>query len=257
VVAPQETGEYNILRCINQHSFWKTRDSYNPAHFHPNCLLAAERLLPCLDRDHRGVFFLHGAPGLGKTTTARFMAKQLDATLCLDFEEFSSFYETFVHSFEVMYDYVQPTAQHPLVVTLDELEGFILHNDSNDDGIGAGGSCGGSVGVDGCGNDKGKSKYTWKYKNTKKRWVRLMDSIQEKHHVVFVLTSNLPKSFFDAFDPALLREYRITHCLHYTPEGVVSESLAPAAPPMPAEATPPLGPTRRTGRGAANKKGRN
>jgi hypothetical protein len=140
------------------------------------------------------------------------------------------------------------------VVTLDELEGFVLHNDSHDDGGGAAAAT--------TSDNTAATKYTWKYKNTKKRWVRLMDSIQEKQHVVFVLTSNLPKSFFDAFDPALLREYRITHCLHYTPEGVTSESLALApSPPLAAPPTPVAAvsrrPTTRASKGAAKKKGRN
>jgi ATP-dependent 26S proteasome regulatory subunit len=48
----------------------------------------------------------------------------------------------------------------------------------------------------------------------------LMDTIQEKKNVIMILTSNKKKSFFDYFDPALLREYRITESYEYRDSGV-------------------------------------
>ena len=200
----KEEGEYNVIRYYN--SFVKIKDNYEMDHYHFNCHKASDLILKEYKKKNQCSVFLYGNPGLGKTTTARLLSKKLNATLCLDFEEFSHIRNSFVNSFELLYNYVQPTVQNPLIITIDELESFLLEtNKGGDEYYG----------------DRGERiQYRLKYKNIKKNWVRLMDTVQEKKFVVFVLTTNKTKEFFDELDPALLREYRINQCIHYTNDGV-------------------------------------
>jgi putative NADPH-quinone reductase len=59
-----------------------------------------------------------------------------------------------------------------------------------------------------------------KFRSTKKRWSRLLDTVQQKKHVLFIFTTNKDKAFFDEVDTALLREYRVSMNLHYKKKGV-------------------------------------
>jgi hypothetical protein len=218
-----EPGEYRIIRCLSPNHYLKTTDNYHKNHYHSNCYKATDMILDIYNREKRGVFFIYGDPGLGKTTTARMISKELNATLCPDFEEFTYFYESFITSFDLLYNYVQPNESSPFVVTIDELEQFLLCEkrplyDSDDD----------------CPNAKEsfKKKHILKNKNIKKRWVRLMDTIQERKYVIFIFTSNKSKSFFDEIDPALLREYRVTEVLHYTDRDIYREPFVKDTLPL-------------------------
>jgi len=208
-----EPGEYKLIRCITSNNYLKTTDNYEMAHYHNNCYKATDMILNVYAREKRGVFFIYGEPGLGKTTTARMLSKKMNAILCPDFEEFTYYYESFITSFDLLYNYVQPSESSPFVVTIDELEQFLfcekMPRYDSEDGD--------------CPPSSKKTKHILKNKMMKKQWVRFMDTIQERKYIVFIFTSNKPKSFFDDIDSALLREYRVTDVLRYTTNDVIVE----------------------------------
>jgi len=210
IVSKPLVGNYKIVGTCVESNFIKTTDNYDDTHLHANCEIGSQIILNNYNKRDCGVYFLFGEPGLGKTTTARHVARQLNAWLCLDFEEFTNYDNTWCTFFESLYNYVQPSKFAPLVIVLDELEDFLF-----------------SMKRDTIENEQSMmeretdgNNVIMKYRNTKKRWSRLIDTVQQKKHVIFILTTNKDKSFFDAVDTALLREYRISLNLHYKKKGV-------------------------------------
>jgi hypothetical protein len=137
------------------------------------------------------------------------LANQLGAWLCLDFEELCYESENFVIALEKIVQYIQPDTLTPLIIVLDELEDFLFVPKSH------------SWDHDHKKNSKKDlDQPVFKNRATKKRWVRLLDTLQEKKHVIFVLTTNKPKSYFDDIDSALLRDYRVRKTLEYKKKGI-------------------------------------
>lgn len=143
------------------------------------------------------------------------MCKILQGWLCLDFEELYYCRARPVYEMEQLLQYVQPDRLQPLIVVLDEVDEFLFQsgndNDDDDDKLNVLETTG----------KKEEKRLKWKHKNTKKNWSRLLDTVQQKRNVIFILTSNWSKVDFDGQDLALMREYRVTSCLHYTTGGVV------------------------------------
>ena len=218
VVSTAPVGNYNIVVSSGYRAFSKSTDSYDSAHFHKNCAAGARLILDNYRRrGDRGVYLLYGAPGLGKSTTARLIAAELNAWLVLDFEDFRCYNDSLVITYDMLYGFVQPDAAQPLVIVLDELEDFLFRSDDNCDVLKASG-------------ERAAQKDAPVYysaRNTKKQWVRLMDTLQEARHVVFILTTNRDKAFFDDLDPALLREFRVSACFCYKAGSVVDVPFAP------------------------------
>ena len=213
-------GAYEILAPLSSATgYMKTTDDYDADHFHPNCETAAHIIQTSLNATPRysGVFFLHGAPGLGKTTTARYLAAN-GGILCLDFEELcKSRYNTPVYELQQILNYVQPTRQYPLWIVLDDVDEYLFRK-SNRDGKDY-------DDTDGCITDDDDAAVTFLHKSSKKHWCRLLDTIHQKQNVVLFLTSNRTKIWFDNIDTALLRPYRVSTCLHYTSQTVLKDRL--------------------------------
>lgn len=208
IVKADEKGSYKIISPCIDDNYLKTSDNYNEEHFHSNCDIGKTLILSNYKKNKNGVYFLYGAPGLGKTTTARKLTQKTNGWLCLDFEEFVNHFDrSFVSSFESLYNYVQPTEDSPLIIVLDELEDFLLCPRKYDEEISMNE-------IDDTKDAMIKNRYV------KKKWSRLMDTVSQKKYVMFLLTTNKTKDFFDKIDPALLREHRISKCFHYHEHGV-------------------------------------
>jgi len=149
------------------------------------------------------VYFIYGQPGLGKSTTARYLARRLDAWLCLDFEELRMSKYQPVNELRNMQKYVQPSKQRPLVIILDELDEFFFCRKDDEEK-----------------SDDESHPLKLRCSAMKKNWGRLLDTIHQSANTIFICTSNKPKSFFDDFDSALLRPFRVTSCLHYQTDSV-------------------------------------
>jgi FtsZ-interacting cell division protein YlmF len=107
-----------------------------------------------------------------------------------------------------------------LILVLDELEEFLLyinHDEEDDDEDKKEKNDNETLNIK---NKEANKKYRMRYRNTKKRWARLIETIRQKKHVILVLTTNKDKSFFDNIDNALLREYRVSMNLKYTNDSV-------------------------------------
>lgn len=205
VVCQKTDGEYKIVRSMGDSHYYRTTDDFDMTHYHANCYAGCKRILDSYRANGYGVYFISGEPGMGKTTTGRLVALALGATLCLDFEDFCYSSDSFVVSFELLYNYVQPDEMSPLVIVLDELEDFLFSSKDFDTMLS---------------EVKDTKNIIFRNRGVKKRWVRLMDTIQEKKHVILILTSNKKKRFFDKVDRALLRKYRVTESYEYTTGGV-------------------------------------
>ena len=204
VNSKQEKGEYQIIRCLDESNFVRTSDDFQEEHFHQNCTYTAREIIKNYEKNNFGVYFLYGAPGLGKTTTARKLAKHMNARICFDLEECIRYDDSLLSSFESLYHYIQPDNMRPLIIIIDELEDFLFVTHEKQY----------------CEPIPHDDKPLFRNRNTKKKWVRWMDAIQQVKNVILLLTSNKPKSYFDDIDPALLREYRVSKCFHYQTDGV-------------------------------------
>jgi hypothetical protein len=208
VSAPLQTtscGEYRIVFQQAFKLYTKYCDNWDAEQFHPNCAKATALILDRLSSRQTGVFFLSGDPGLGKTTTARFLARKLDATLCLDFEELCEARSSPVSEVRNMLQYIQPTRFRPLIIVLDELDEYLFRRNDDDE------------------EEPGEPKdkpLRLRNNAVKKNWGRLLDTIHQSQNILLLCTSNKPKAFFDAFDPALLRPFRITAAMQYDKDRV-------------------------------------
>jgi len=216
IITRLEPGNYRIVlssRDYNQ-SYIKTMDHFNNDVFHRNCQKGCNLILADYEQKEGGggVYFLSGSPGLGKTTTGRLLANKLNAWLCLDFEEFIHYDNSLVYSFEALYNYIQPDALCPLVLILDEVEDFLFMNRNEEHYSGEN--------YEEKQEKEKKKQYVFKGRGMKKNWSRLLDTVQQKKHVLFLLTTNKKKEFFDEIDTALLREYRVSQCYQYKKSGV-------------------------------------
>jgi len=211
-VCPEKPGVYKLIGAdMMNPGYVRSYDEYDEDKFHLNCRRGTELILQELRRSSRfsGVFFLYGDPGLGKTTTARYLSKVLQGWLCLDFEELYYSRSRPVYEMDTLLQYVQPDRAHPLVVVLDEVDEFLFRSEDEEMYVGDNPV------------SKEAAKLKWKNKNTKKNWSRLLDMVQQHRNIILLLTSNRSKAFFDNVDPALLREYRVSMSLEYLEHGVI------------------------------------
>ena len=200
-------GEYRI---VSQQAgmYTKSWDDFDANQYHPNCARGVRYIQNLVSKRKTGVFFLFGEPGLGKTTTARYLAKKWDAWLCLDFEELYNSRCHPVTEIIQMQQYLQPSRDRPLVIVLDELDEYLFRrkNEESDEV-----EC----------TPEMKDAVVLRSNNMKKNWGRLLDTVHQSQNIVLLCTSNRPKTFFDDFDNALLRPYRITANLQYVENDVV------------------------------------
>lgn len=201
----RKQGEYRIVSSYFS-GYNKSWDNWDPTQFHPNCSKGVDIILAHLSSRLTGVFFLYGDPGLGKTTTARKLALKLNAWLCLDFEELYNSRCQPVQEVLNLQRYIQPCKERPLVIVIDELDEYLFkccqEPDDEPDPI-----------------DK---KLRLRSPAMKKNWGRLLDTVHQSQNMVLICTSNKPPSFFNEYDDALLRPFRITASLHYLKNEVVA-----------------------------------
>jgi hypothetical protein len=190
----QKNGEFRIVSS-HFHGYHKSWDHWDTKQFHPNCLKATEIILANLSPRLTGVFFLYGDPGLGKTTTARNLALKLNAWLCLDFEELYNSRSNPVFEILNLQQYIQPSKERPLIIVIDELDEYLFRSCQE--------------------FEEESDKLRLKTPAMKKNWGRMLDTIHQSQNIILLCTSNKPKSFFDDYDNALLRPFRITLSLHY------------------------------------------
>ena len=227
VLTQEEPTNYKVLLSTpsthNPYTYIKTHDYFDNNILHANCYRGCHLILEDYAKKQSGVYFLTGEPGMGKTTTARLVANKLNAWLCPDLEEFIKYDGSWIYSFELLYNYIHPDSLNPMVIVLDEVDDFLFTMRRNPDPHSP-------INVIDLrrNSDPPKSlvekdnieNYMFKFSNGKKWWSRLLDTIQQKKHVILILTTNRPKSFFDKQDTAMLREYRVSKCLEYTASDV-------------------------------------
>ena len=135
-----------------------------------------------------GVYMFSGEPGKGKSIAARLLAMKLKGTLCVDFNPSKPAYKL-----TSVIAACSPSRRTPLVVVIEEVDKVF-----------------GRLGAI---PDHGTFSIQVKDKDD---WNNMLDFVGMASNVVLVLTSNMSMGELkESFDPALVRNYRVTECFTF------------------------------------------
>lgn len=128
---------------------------------------------------------VYGQPGSGKSVLALALAQKFESSLCMTYDPSLP-----GMNFNYLYSYANPTKDKPLIVLIDEID-ILLHKIQNEI------------------VDKHRN-YIAQIKN-KHDWNKFFDNINRKFYpfVIFILTTNKDKTYFDNIDSAYIRKGRI------------------------------------------------
>jgi hypothetical protein len=130
------------------------------------------------------VILVHGLPNVGKTMVSLILANELNGMYCSTLAPWEP-----GDSLSALYNDAEPSKDKPLVIAFDEIDGPIqeIHK-----------------GVTHHKNIKTKVA-------SKQGWNQMFDEIQMGFypHLVIILTTNKPPSFFNDLDPSYIREHRV------------------------------------------------
>ena len=131
----------------------------------------------------RGVFFIHGISGAGKSTIGLLVAKQLKGTFCHTFNPTDP-----GDTLHLLLRDSEPCEESPTVIVLEEIN-TLIHNINE-----------GLV---------QKHKNITTQINNKSTYNTFFDDLIMYKHVIIIMTSNEDKPVIDALDPCYLRQGRI------------------------------------------------
>ena len=146
------------------------------------------------NRINRGVFFIHGVTGAGKSTIGLLVAKRLSGTFCHSFnptDPGDTLHGVLLHT--------EPSEESPTIIVIEEVNTMIRQIHS------------GSI---------PRHKNITTLINNKSSYNTFMDDLMLYKHVIIIMTSNEDKSTIDALDPCYLREGRI-HANYSMPEALL------------------------------------
>jgi len=131
----------------------------------------------------RGVFFIHGVSGAGKSTIGLIVANRLNGTLCHTFNPTDP-----GDTIQILLSATEPTRERPTIILLEEINTSIhaVHNGT-----------------------------TYRHKdittciNNKSTYNTFFDDLILYKNVVIILTSNESKESIDLLDPCYLRKGRV------------------------------------------------
>jgi hypothetical protein len=128
---------------------------------------------------------VYGQPGSGKSVLALALAQKFESSLCMSYDPCLP-----GMNFNYLYTIVNPTKDKPLIVLIDEID-ILLHKIQNET-VETHRNCIAQI----------KNKHDWN---------KFFDNINRKFYpfVIFILTTNQNKSYFDNIDPAYTRKGRI------------------------------------------------
>lgn len=131
--------------------------------------------------------YVHGSPGTGKTTVATILARDLNASVCIDFcpTDPGDTLVNLIHR-------VKPTELSPLVVLLDEADCMIEKAHRNEVAV------------------HKNIPVLVRDKPTLNKFLDYVDKFAPS--VVIVMTSNRSKEYVDSLDASYLRENRVHGC---------------------------------------------
>jgi hypothetical protein len=142
----------------------------------------------------RGVFFIHGVTGAGKSTIGLLVAKQLGGSFCHSFNPTDP-----GDTLHLLLLSTEPSEESPTIIVIEEIDTLIhqIHT----------------------GNIP-RHKHITTLVNNKSSYNTFFDDLIMYKHVIIIMTSNKDKSTIDALDPCYLREGRI-HGNYSMPEALL------------------------------------
>jgi hypothetical protein len=183
-----------ITYWVRQGPFWDLQYSSRPLacskkHAQSTQALAVSLLLDVYEARQHAVALLHGGAGGGKSMTAQFLCTQLlHRKKTVHFCDTHMPYEN-CDSFDVFYQKIGPTADGPLVVVFEEVDGMIvnLHRQAV------------------------KQKHFPIQMKNKTDWNSFLDKFDRDiyPYVILLLTTNKSAQFFDDLDPSYMRVGRV------------------------------------------------
>jgi hypothetical protein len=164
--------------------WWKSRKIHGSWTARPDQAEAIETVRTHFVKNKHTVVFLHGLPGSGKSMIPILLAKAIGGKYCNSFAPWQPGDRLYT-----LYDMQEPTAENPLIISMDEIDGPLL-------AIHAG--------------IPGHKNIPIAVQN-KTGWNTFLDEIQRGlyPHVILVLSSNKGPAFFDELDPSYFREGRV------------------------------------------------
>jgi hypothetical protein len=142
-----------------------------------------DEICDIFDKTNRGVFFIHGVSGAGKSTIGLLVAKKLKGTFCHSFNPTEP-----GDNLHLLLRDTSPAEGSPTVIVLEEVNTLI--RSINEGNI-----------------HRHKNITTLIY--NKSTYNTFMDDLILYRNVIIIMTSNENKSIIDALDPCYLREGRI------------------------------------------------
>jgi hypothetical protein len=142
----------------------------------------------------RGVFFIHGISGAGKSTIGLLVAKQLKGTFCHTFNPTDP-----GDTLHLLLRDSDPCEESPTIIVLEEINTLIRNIN---EGL------------------LHKHKNITTQINNKSTYNTFFDDLIMYKHVIIIMTSNEDKPAIDALDPCYLRQGRI-HANYSMPEALL------------------------------------
>ena len=147
-----------------------------------------EDICKIYEEKRRGVFFIHGVSGAGKSTIGLLVAKKLDGTFCHSFNPTDP-----GDTLHLVLRDTEPSEENPTVIVLEEVNTLIRHVNE------------GSI---------EKHKEITTLIHNKMTYNTFMDDLILYKNVIIIMTSNEDKQTIDLLDPSYLRKGRVNE--YYT-----------------------------------------
>lgn len=179
-----------FLRTGSYTNIWYTRMRIDIRDLVPKGQQSAivDQICENFEQRRRGVFFIHGVSGAGKSTIGLLVASRLNGTLCHTFNPTEPG-DTIQH---VLRD-SDPTDETPTIILIEEVNTLIRNVN---------------------GETMQKHKNITTCIHNKSTYNTFMDDLILYRNVLFILTSNESRESIDALDPCYLRKGRVNG--HYS-----------------------------------------